>query len=260
MTKRHHQGDRRAHQLQIIAIVVAIVVPILLWAAGTYSDRDDDGTSTTSPSTDSAVESSSASQEEIANIASAAPEIGSCLSSDIEPLPCDSSHTREVFAKSSDCSPQALISYLGGIQHRDVLRADLSISDEQPGLCVVELPSDTSVSRSLEGILAQELSSEKSPWLRRCFDGRSEQDVHCGLYHTAEYVWEIQRSSMDPVDCVSRASEYLSTSVGELYRKLEVEDLSSSDMGLCRVSAKSSNSLEGSLRDLGKRQVPLAPR
>lgn len=259
MTQANDHHQRRSNQLQIVAILVAIVVGAAAIYVAIRLSRDSTTVSTAgTPSASSVV--AEATQEAPPDESSFVLDVGTCLSSNAEELPCDVAHLQEVFAAAPDCSQESLIGYLGGVLHRDVIRRDISVGEQSGTACVVELPPDLPVTRSLRGVMAEESAKDRSPWLRRCFDDRSEQDVDCSGYHTGEYVWEMQRSSPEPIDCSSHASEYIGTSIGPLFRTLEVEDLSTSELGMCRVSVKGSNSLEGSLRNLGSNGLPLAAR
>ncbi|THJ68003.1 hypothetical protein E8P82_04065 [Arthrobacter echini] len=260
--KREYRSEQHVGNLiAIVGIVVALLVGIAtIYVAFYLSGNNTTDSATAAPSASSVPGEVSATRSTQADTGSSGLETGDCLSSNGEQLPCDVSHEREVFAAAPDCTQEGLIAYLGGALHRDVLRSDISIGEEAGATCVVELPSDVTTSRTLHNILADEQSSERTPWLRRCFDDRSEQDVDCGQNHTGEYVWEADRASLEPVSCSAQASEYIGRPVEPLFRTLDVEDLSSSELALCRVSVKGENSLEGSLRELASDQLQLAPR
>lgn len=187
--------------------------------------------------------------------ASAELSVGACLAADSSLVPCDAEHASEVYS-IGDCTATSLVTYMGGVPHLDVPRADVALSTLASDACSAGLVDSILPRASLEGAFS---SDEAERW-RRCFDRQSARDVDCSLDHTGEYVWDQERSTPDPVDCPAQASTYVDRSIEAFSRYLEVEDLSTADRALCRVSVKGSNILLGSVRNLGTRQLPLGAR
>ncbi len=238
-----------------VLLAVALLITILAGVAGFVNDsglrdlfeRESTGTDRTAVdsthSTPSGTDPSASASESIA--------IGSCLDGHDAATACDAPHVSEVFNASGDCSDDALLQYLGGLPGQDILRVDLRlrpISTTGSLLCVVDKPSQALVSNSRDALL----NRSGDPW-RRCHDAIA-REVSCAQPHTTEVVYEEQSAGED-LDCRTRADAYLEIPFARHAAELELLQ----DAKHCYVGVRGDDLLNGSLRRLGTKALPLEP-
>lgn len=168
---------------------------------------------------------------------------GDCLDASSAPTACDAGHAAEVYG-TGDCTPAALVQYLGGVPGTDVLRQDLILGTVGPA-CTVGLPD-----AELDGASAGVLDGPADEW-RRCLDDDGAA-LPCSEPHAAEVVFE-QQVATDPLDCRARAGDYLGVPFSRHDADLAVRGAGTT----CVVEVRGSNVLTASLRDLGSGALPL---
>ncbi|MGY1771887.1 protein kinase domain-containing protein [Blastococcus sp. SYSU D00813] len=239
------RGSRRwilvVPALAVLAGLVAAVVVLL----GGRDDGAGGGTATDGGSPgSSAVPSAPAGEEPApATATAAALAVGDCLDAASAPTACDGAHAVEVYS-ASDCSPQALLQYLGGQPGTDVLRQDLVLGTVGTA-CTVGLPD-----ADLDGSAGGVLDGRADQW-RRCLadDGAA---LPCSEPHAAEVVFE-QQAATDPLNCSGRAGAYM----GVPFSRHDADLVAREAGTTCVVEVRGSNVLTASLRDLDQGALPL---
>lgn len=247
--------------LTLIVTAIGVAVALVPFNFGMLNDDGESAAGRTSRAPTAAADSSVQSGE-VTNSASQnatgpqASKVGDCLTADSTSVPCDVEHRQQIFALAGDCSSMTLVRFLGGVPRTDVLREDLVLRQREGNSCSVLLPESLKATTTLQDIL---LTSESARF-RRCYDAMADRDVDCGEVHTAEYVFEELGRTTNTTDCTQHATAYMGTEIKPLFRTLEVQGLASEERALCRISVKGTNTLVGSLRNLGSKPVPLAGR
>ncbi len=163
---------------------------------------------------------------------------------------CHRDHDGEVLAVDP-CTIDSLTAYLGGRPGMDVLRPDLVVGPELGFTCVARFPFllDRQASGALE-------DDDGSAW-RWCRNSRSGADVSCIEPHDEEVVALQAADSLQELDCVDEAGEYMSVVWERVQSELDVYEEQLDGARICVVAPRGANSLEGTLKDLGTNSLPL---
>lgn len=230
-----------------VVLALAVLAGLVATVAVLLGNRDDDGGGGTATDGGSPVASTTpstpAGEEGAPATAASALAVGDCLDAASAPTACDGAHAAEVYS-TADCSTQALLQYLGGQPGTDVLRQDLDTA-QVGAACTVGLP-DADLDGSAQGVL-----DERADQWRRCLDGDGAA-LPCSEPHAAEVVFE-QQVATDPLDCDSRAGDYM----GVPFSRHDADLLVRPEGTTCVVEVRGSNVLTASLRDLDQGALPL---
>ena len=162
--------------------------------------------SSESPSTSPAIEPHSAAADE-SSTQTGSPVSG-CYDGDT-PTPCDSPHSREVFAKPDgfSCDTSALILHMGGMPGIDLLASGLDVKplENTDDRCVVERPSGMP-HVSLKDIWTSDNDHngyKDGGEFRRCFT-RQGQATSCDTDHASEEFYD----APEEVDCGKKYEDF----------------------------------------------------
>lgn len=178
--------------------------------------------------------------------------VGDCLTDDAQIINCATAHTAQVFSTNSACSLDILYDYLD-MSETDVLRPDLTLETLPDGAsCVVSIDDNVLLTGSL-GKAFTGTRSQLSSQLRHCLD-IDLNPVGCNTPHHGE----VTGVAPDSASCLSVTSKYLGWAGQEI-----PADLSHTTRGVhrreCLLTVKGSNALTQTLRDIGRRALPIEP-
>lgn len=176
--------------------------------------------------------------------------VGSCIADDAV-VPCDSSHQEQIFA-DHDCSPRQLIEFLGGNPDVDVLRPDLDIERRSEHECSVPVPNG--MSWSAQGALA----TDGGDLWRWCRNSVTDQDVPCSEAHDAEVVSLYPQPREEELTCRTDAEQYMDRKWSGVSTDLVLSSRGHQAGDICVVQPRGNNSLDGSIRRIGTRALPLS--
>lgn len=177
--------------------------------------------------------------------------VGDCLDSQTDVVDCMHPHASQVFSLSSDCELSPLSDFLG-TSEADSIRPDIShqkLGDSTA--CVVALESDEPITGSLEGSFAEARSAIASQ-LRHCLD-RDLAPTGCDVKHHGEVVG----FAPDSQSCPGVAASYLGWEGSGLPSGLALAARGSQPQE-CLITIKGDNTLTDTLRDIGRRSLPIA--
>ena len=184
-------------------------------------------------------------------------EIGSCVA-DGGLTPCRRAHDAEVIGLSGACDPTTLIGFLGGSVSVDVLSPDVRVAPAPLGgrsACLAQFPAPRT--DSAQGAFAR---SDHGSW-RWCRDTKRRQvTVPCQQPHDAEVVASTAARSPATPDCRAAAENFADSNWSELEATLLTRVLEEKQLTLCLVEARGANVLTDSIRGIGTRTLPVAPR
>lgn len=175
--------------------------------------------------------------------------IGRCFSAEGEATDCAGAYAAQAFAEEAPCERPDLDSFLS-LTSRDVLRPDLDLAWHDDRGCVVSLAG-----HGLEGSLQGAFSdprSDTAAQLRHCLDS-DLRTISCTQPHHGEVVGHHD----DAQQCTAVALSYMGRDGGRF---------PAGDLGLtargdeCLVTVKGANALHFTLRDLGRRTLPIEAR
>ena len=172
------------------------------------------------------------------------------------PTPCDSPHSREVFAKpaGSSCDASALILYMGGTPGVDLLASGLDVKplENAEDRCVVERPSGMP-NAPLKDIWVSDNDHngyKDGGEFRRCFS-RQGQATSCDAEHASEEFYD----APEEVDCNKKYEDFSGRPVDHSIR---VTRQSRDHRIVCRAEVQvSTDRLTASVRDLENATLPL---
>ncbi|MFF0943977.1 hypothetical protein ACFYE2_07085 [Kocuria sp. CPCC 205300] len=176
--------------------------------------------------------------------------IGTCLAGDAA-VPCDTSYQEQVYAHD-DCSSGMLIGFLGGNPAVDVLRPDLETGRQSDRACSVRVPGG--MNRSAEGVL----TTESGTGWRWCRNSVTGQDVPCSDAHDEEVVSFSPRPRDQELGCRADAETYMDRGWSGVSTDLALAVVEHEAGDLCVVRPRGNNSLDGSVRRIGTRTLPLS--
>ena len=181
-----------------------------------------------------------------------------CVTSGGQKVSCSTIHQFQIVSLDpADCSPDALVRYLGGNPRLEVLLKGprhFSLPDSITPACVLEAPGAEPLSAPQENVLQR---GEGSQW-RRCYNAGVDTDVACSDPHTAEYVRSGTPDASGVAACTAAAAEYMQTSLRRVEGELSVETIGEPPSQMCRIKVTSRNMLVGSLRNLRTGPIPYA--
>ena len=209
--------------------------------------------SSESPSTSPAIEPHSAAADE-SSTQTGSPVSG-CYDGDT-PTPCDSPHSREVFAKPADssCDTGALILHMGGSPGIDLLASGLDVKplENTDDRCVVETLSGLPRA-SLKDIWASDNDHngyKDGGEFRRCFN-RQGQAASCDVDHASEEFYD----APEEVDCGKKYEDFSGRPVDH---RIRVTRQSRDHRIVCRAEVQvSTDRLTASVRDLENAALPI---
>ena len=172
------------------------------------------------------------------------------------PTPCDSPHSREVFAKPADssCDTGALILHMGGSPGIDLLASGLDVKplENTDDRCVVETLSGLPRA-SLKDIWASDNDHngyKDGGEFRRCFN-RQGQAASCDVDHASEEFYD----APEEVDCGKKYEDFSGRPVDHSIR---VTRQSRDHRIVCRAEVQvSTDRLTASVRDLENAALPI---
>ena len=172
------------------------------------------------------------------------------------PTPCDSPHSREVFAKpdGSSCDTSALILHMGGIPDIDLLTSDIDVKalKDTEDRCVIERSSGMP-REPLKDIWTSDNDHngyKDGGQFRRCFN-RQGQATSCDADHASEEFYD----APEEVDCGKKYEEFSGRPVD---RNIRVTRQSRDHRIVCRAEVQvSTDRLTASVRDLGNSALPI---
>lgn len=176
--------------------------------------------------------------------------IGTCMAADAA-VPCDTSYREQVYAHD-DCSLEMLVGFLGGNPAVDVLRPDLETGRRSERECSVHVPDG--MNRSAEGVL----TTESGTVWRWCRNSVTDQDVPCSDAHDEEVVSFSPRPRDEELDCRADAETYMDRGWSGVSTDLALAMVEHEAGDLCVVRPRGNNSLDGSIRRIGTRTLPLS--
>ena len=175
--------------------------------------------------------------------------VGTCIA-DGATVPCDSPHQEQIYAHD-DCSPEKLIRFLGGNPAIDVLRPDLVTEKRENRECSVHVPGG--IRWSAQNVLP---AASGTVW-RWCHNSLTDRDVPCSEAHDGEVVSSSPRPRDDELDCRADAETYMDRGWSGVNAELMHEVVEHEAADLCLVRPRGNNSLNGSIRRIGTRTLPL---
>lgn len=181
--------------------------------------------------------------------------VGDCLSDDLGAASCNAPHRYEVVALAAQCDDDELLRYLGGIPGTDVLGPHVEYdAQDVDGVSACLLGSDTTplATSSARDAL---LGAAADGW-RWCVDSRAGRDVPCSEPHKQEVVAAVAPGP-EPLDCGSRADDYMETRSANFTFQLSVSGRVVADQQQCVVEALGDNVLTSSIRRLRSNALPL---
>lgn len=172
------------------------------------------------------------------------------------PTPCDSPHSREVFAKptGSSCDTSALILHMGGTPGVDLLASSLDVKplENTEDRCVVERPAGMP-NAPLKDIWTSDNDHngyKDGGEFRRCFT-RQGQGTSCDAEHASEEFYDAPKE----VDCGKKYEDFSGRPVD---RSIRVTRQSRDHQVVCRVEVQvSTDRLTASVRDLENAALPI---
>jgi len=172
------------------------------------------------------------------------------------PTPCDSPHSREVFAKpaGSSCDASALILYMGGTPGVDLLASGLDVKplENAEDRCVVERPSGMP-NAPLKDIWASDNDHngyKDGGEFRRCFS-RQGQATSCDAEHASEEFYD----APEEVNCNKKYEDFSGRPVDHSIR---VTRQPRDHRIVCRAEVQvSTDRLTASVRDLENATLPI---
>ena len=172
------------------------------------------------------------------------------------PTPCDSPHSREVFAKpaGSSCDEGALILHMGGSPGTDLLASGLDVKplENTEDRCVVERSSGLPKA-SLAGIWTSDNDHngyKDGGEFRRCFN-RQGQATSCDVDHASEEFYD----APEEVDCGKKYEDFSGRPVD---RSIRVTRQPRDHRIVCRAEVQvSTDRLTASVRDLENAALPI---
>ena len=172
------------------------------------------------------------------------------------PTPCDSPHSREVFAKpaGSSCDASALILYMGGTPGVDLLASGLDVKplENAEDRCVVERPSGMP-NAPLKDIWTSDNDHngyKDGGEFRRCFS-RQGQATSCDAEHASEEFYD----APEEVDCNKKYEDFSGRPVDHSIR---VTRQPRDHRIVCRAEVQvSTDRLTASVRDLENSTLPI---
>ena len=187
--------------------------------------------------------------------AQAGSPVSGCYDSNT-PTPCDSPHSREVFAKpaGSSCDASALILHMGGTPGVDLLAPGLDVKplENTEDRCVAERPSGMP-NAPLKDIWASDNDHngyKDGGELRRCFT-RQGQATSCDAEHASEEFYD----APEEVDCGKKYEDFSGRPVDHSIR---VTRQTRDHRIVCRAEVQvSTDRLTASVRDLENATLPI---
>jgi len=172
------------------------------------------------------------------------------------PTPCDSPHSREVFAKpaGSSCDEGALILHMGGTPGVDLLASGIDVKplENAEDRCVVERPSGMP-NAPLKDIWASDNDHngyKDGGEFRRCFS-RQGQATSCDAEHASEEFYD----APEEVNCNKKYEDFSGRPVDHSIR---VTRQPRDHRVVCRVEVQvSTDRLTASVRDLENATLPI---
>ena len=172
------------------------------------------------------------------------------------PTPCDSRHSREVFAKpaGSSCDASALILYMGGTPGVDLLASGLDVKplENAEDRCVVERPSGMP-NAPLKDIWVSDNDHngyKDGGEFRRCFS-RQGQATSCDAEHASEEFYD----APEEIDCGKKYEDFSGRPVDHSIR---VTRQPRDHRIVCRAEVQvSTDRLTASVRDLENATLPI---
>ena len=254
--------NKRSVWVAAIGIVVSAMITIGLFALDKMTDHQQTEQSSPvslqpspseHPATSSTTETAPASTGE--NSAQTGLPASGCYDGDT-PTPCDSPHSREVFAKptGSSCDTGALILHMGGSPGIDLLASGLDVKpiESTDDRCVIERPSGLPRT-SLKDIWASDNDHngyKDGGELRRCFN-RQGQAASCDVDHASEEFYD----APEEVDCGKKYEDFSGRPVDHSIR---VTRQSRDHRIVCRAEVQvSTDRLTASVRDLENAALPI---
>lgn len=246
--------------LASLAVTATIGIASLAITWMTYSQQAEQpspgslqSSSSESPSTSPAIEPHSAAANE-SSTQTGSPVSG-CYDGDT-PTPCNSPHSREVFAKPDgfSCDTSALILHMGGMPGIDLLASNIDVKplENTEDRCVVERPSGMP-NTPLKDIWASDNDHngyKDGGEFRRCFN-RQGQATSCDADHASEEFYD----APEEVDCGKKYEDFSGRPVD---RNIRVTRQSRDHRIVCRAEVQvSTDRLTASVRDLGNSTLPI---
>lgn len=177
--------------------------------------------------------------------------LGDCLDSDGRGVDCLQPHLSQVFSLSTACEPALFRDYLGASE-LDVVRSDANLQPWGDGqACTVSLESGAAITGSLVGSFA-ESRSDTARQLRHCLDTNLDA-VACEVPHYGEVVG----TAAEAQSCAGVAASYLGWDASGLPNGLELR-ARGNQQPECLITVKGDNALTDTLRDIGRRALPIA--
>ena len=261
-TVEQAKDSKRGVKVGIASLAVTATIGIASLATTwlTYSQQAEQpspgslqSSSSESPSTSAAIEPHSAAANE-SSTQTGSPVSG-CYDGDT-PTPCDSPHSREVFAKPADssCDTGALILHMGGMPGIDLLASNIDVKplENTEDRCVVERPSGMP-HVSLKDIWTSDNDHngyKDGGEFRRCFN-RQGQATSCDADHASEEFYD----APEEVDCGKKYEDFSGRPVD---RNIRVTRQSRDHRIVCRAEVQvSTDRLTASVRDLGNSTLPI---
>lgn len=203
----------------------------------------------TSPSQSAEAPAALADNTPLPEESKAAPSVA-CFNSQDQAVACSGQHASELIATDGPCTQDTVITYAGGAPGTDVLRSDVTAEQSSKG-CTAKLPSGFSV--QLKNILTTDADAA----IRRCWNRPTAAEVGCDQIHTAEVVFASSTPGTNVSSCSSKADDYTNGAFSRHLDKLESVVITSGDTVECRVQARGTNQLKGTIRNLGTRALPI---
>ena len=261
-TVEQAKDSKRGVKVGIASLAVTATIGIASLATTwlTYSQQAEQpspgslqSSSSESPSTSAAIEPHSAAANE-SSTQTGSPVSG-CYDGDT-PTPCDSPHSREVFAKPDgfSCDTSALILHMGGMPGIDLLASNIDVKplENTEDRCVVERPSGMP-NTPLKDIWASDKDHngyKDGGEFRRCFN-RQGQATSCDADHASEEFYD----APEEVDCGKKYEDFSGRPVD---RNIRVTRQSRDHRIVCRAEVQvSTDRLTASVRDLGNSTLPI---
>lgn len=176
----------------------------------------------------------------------------------LNPAACDSLHTHEIFSPDAPCTLDKLIGFLGGDPVVDTASSELVLSTAEKGSCLVSVRSGESIATSFE----KGMTGENHAFYRQCVDAvLGNKEVGCHRRHTGEVIKSVPRSSTIEMNCEDAAEKYIGRKMRNLNSDLEIGigRGSAASARTCVASVRGSNILNGSLRNLNFKSMPVEP-
>jgi len=246
--------------LATLAVTVTIGIASLAFAWLTYSQQTEQSSPTPlqpsvsdHPTTSPTAETAPTSTDEESSQTGS--PVSSCYDGNT-PTPCDSRHSREVFAKpaGSSCDASALILHMGGTPGVDLLASGLDVKplENAEDRCVVERPSGMP-NAPLKDIWASDNDHngyKDGGEFRRCFS-RQGQATSCDAEHASEEFYD----APEEVDCGKKYEDFSGRPVDHSIR---VTRQPRDHRIVCRAEVQvSTDRLTASVRDLENATLPI---